>query len=178
MTETKMPTAETSDTSLDERRSYELAFHVLPTVVEGEVAGVYEKIKTLITKDGEIVTDESPERVDLVYPVVKPMEGKNRKFTSAYFGWTRFKLDADKIDFIDEELSSMEEILRHLIIKLTKHEEENPFRYHENKKSVKMVEIVDENPATIKEIHTEKEKNVEVSEKELDKSLDKLTEEK
>ena len=178
MTETNMPAAEANNDSFDDRKSYEIAFHVLPTVAEGEVAGVYEKIKALITKDGEITTDEAPERIDLAYPIVKSMDGKNRKFASAYFGWIRFKIDADKVNILDEEVAGVEDILRHLIIKLTPLDEASPFRYHESKKSVKMVEVIDDNPETLEDVQTEKEENVEVSEKELDKSLDKLTEEK
>ena len=174
MTETKMPAAEANEVAVDEKNSYELAFHVLPTVAEGEVAGVYEKIKALITKDGEITTEEAPERTDLAYPVVKPMDGKNRKFTSAYFGWVRFKFDADKIEHLDEEVGVIEEILRHLFIKLTKQDEAEPFRFHEEKKSVKMVEVVGEKE-TLDEVKTEKEEEAPVSEKELDESLEKLT---
>ena len=170
-----MPAAEAKD-GADERNSYELSFHVLPTVAEGEVAGVYDKIKALITQDGEIVSDEAPERIDLAYPVVKSIEAKNRKFTSAYFGWVRFKADADKVSHIDDELQAMEDILRHLMVKLSPQEEVNPFRFHENRKSVKMVEVVNEKPEVIEEVQTEKEEKVEVSEKELDESLEKITE--
>lgn len=174
MAENKMPAAEANEAHADERKSYELAFHVLPTVAEGEVAGVYEKIKALITKAGEITVEESPERIDLAYPVVKHMEGKNRKFASSYFGWVRFMLDAGDLKHIDDELHSMDDILRHLIIKLTAQEEANPFRFHENRKSVKMVEVVNEEE-TLDEVQTEEEESAEVSEEELDESLEKLT---
>jgi ribosomal protein S6 len=58
MSESQMPAAEAN--------SYELAFHVLPTVAEGEVAGVYTHLKTLIADaGGTITTEEAPERIDL-----------------------------------------------------------------------------------------------------------------
>jgi len=174
MTENKMPASEAGEVAVEERNSYELAFHVLPTVAEGEVAGVYDKIKALITKEGEITVEEAPERTDLAYPVVKSMDGKNLKFTSAYFGWVRFKYDADKVEHLDEEVDAIEEILRHLFIKLTKQDEAEPFRFHEEKKSVKMVEVAGERK-TLDEVKTEKEEETPVSEKELDKSLEKLT---
>jgi ribosomal protein S6 len=176
MAEDKMPAAEAKDEAIDERNSYELAFHVLPTVAEGEVAGVYDKIKALITQDGEIISDEAPERIDLAYPIVKSIEAKNRKFTSAYFGWVRFKLDAEEVVNVDDEVSAIEDVLRHIVVKLTPHEETHPFRFHEDRKSVKMVEVVNEKPEVIEEVQTEKEENVEVSEKELDESLEKITE--
>jgi len=175
MSETKMPAAEATESNFDERNSYEFAFHVLPTVAEGEVATVFEEIKAHIAKNAEIIGEEAPERVDLVYPIVKSMEGKNRKFTSAYFGWVRFKLDADKIGECMEELSAMQSLLRHLLIKLTAHEEAHPFRFHENRKSVKMVQVLGEDAAPLDESHVEIEEAAEVSEEALAESLEKIT---
>lgn len=174
MTESTMPVAEVTQDNFDERNTYEFAFHVLPTVAEGEVAGVFESLKAHITKVGEIVNEEAPERVDLVYAIVKPMEGKNRKFTSAYFGWVRFKLEADKLAALMEEMSTESVLLRHLLIKLTREEEAHPFRFHENRKSVKMVEVVNEEEI-LEEVQTEVEENVEVSAEALDESLEKIT---
>ena len=171
-----MPAAETNASGFDERNHYEFAFHVLPTVAEGEVAGVFDEIKARIAKVGEITTEEAPERVDLAYPVVKHLEGKNRKFTSSYFGWVRFKMSAEDLSGLTEDLSEVSAILRHLLIKLTRQEEAHPFRFHENRKSVKMVEVVDEDPTALQE-RTETEESAEVSEKALDESLDKITEE-
>jgi len=175
MAETTMPATEVQESSYDERLSYECAFHVLPTVAEGEVAGVFDNIKALITKTGEIFDEESPERLDLAYPIVMSIDGKNRKFTSAYFGWVRFKADASEVAELMEELDAMPEVLRRLIIKLTAEEEAHPFKFHENrKKSEKMVEVVDEE-STLEEVQTEEEESAEVSDEELDESLEKIT---
>jgi len=144
-----------------ERNSYELAFHVLPTVAEGEVSGVFDSIKSLITTNGgELFDEESPERFDLAYDIVKHIEGKNRKFSSAYFGWVRFKTEAEAIAVITEELDTDIHILRHLLIKLTKVEEANPFRFHEAMAAEKTVRTVDEAPAK-KEKAEEKDEEVE-----------------
>jgi ribosomal protein S6 len=176
MTETQMPAAEATTSNFDERNSYEFAFHVLPTVAEGEVASVFDEIKAHITKVGEVFDEETPERTDLVYPIVKSLEGKNRKFNSAYFGWVRFKTDADKIDEMMEELNGMPVILRNLLIKLTAIEEQNPFKYHEYRKTLKIVATVEE-ADIIEEVPTEVEEDVEVSAEALDESLEKITKE-
>ncbi len=142
-----MPVAEVGEVATFEieRNSYELAFHVLPTVAEGEVQGVFDAVKALITKDqGEIFDEESPERFELAYEIIKQYEGKNRKFTSAYFGWVRFKAPADMVIPLLEEVEGKSEILRHILIKLSKTEEENPFRFHEAIESFKMVTTIDE----------------------------------
>ncbi len=161
-----------------EAKSYEYAFHILPTVAEGEVPSVFAEIKALITKlGGEIMTEEAPERVDLVYDIVKSIEAKNRRFKSAYFGWIRFTLPVEKIEELTEDLRGVPQILRDLMIKLTKIEEARPFRFHENRKSLKMVEVIDEGEAVIGEVHTEVEKSSEVSEEALTESLEKITKE-
>lgn len=160
----------------DEQNSYEFAFHVLPTVAEGEVAPVYAGLKTLIEKaGGEIFDEEAPERIDLAYNIVYVIDGKNRKFKSGYFGWVRFKLEPERLVALTESIDQEAALLRYLIIRLTRIEEECPFKFHAERKSVKMVETVSEEAETLKEAQTEKEENVEVSEKALDESLQKIT---
>ena len=147
MSETTMPTTEAEEVAVSEieSQSYELAFHILPTVAEGEVQGVFDSVKAQITKDGGTLFDEeSPERFELAYEIVKQSEGKNRKYATAYFGWVRFKGVATMIAPLLEEVEGKQEILRHILIKLSKVEEENPFRFHESIESFKMVTTIDE----------------------------------
>ena len=155
-----MPAAEAGDSV-----SYELAFHVLPTVAEGEVPAVFEGLKAAITKAGAEVTDEeAPARFDLAYEIIKYLEGRNRKFTSAYFGWVRFTAQPEQVGKINEAVEGTKELLRHLLIKLTKVEEENPFRFHEALE-VKKVENVEAEAPVAEEINEEKtEEDAETTE--------------
>ncbi len=139
-----MPAAEVEEELFaDERNSYEFAFHVLPTVAEGEVAGVFEELKALITTaGGEIFSEETPEHIDLAYTIVQSVNGKHRKYASSYFGWVRFRLNSELMTALTEEVDANQSLLRHIIIKLTKADEENPFRFHENRKSQKMTQVV------------------------------------
>jgi ribosomal protein S6 len=133
MDKTTMPAAEVTG-GADELglASYELAFHVLPTVAEGEVATVFQNLKDIITKHGgTITTEEAPERFDLAYEIIKYLEGRNRKFTSAYFGWVRFEVGSAAIEEITEAVEGTKELLRHLLTRLTKSEEAHPFFFHE-----------------------------------------------
>jgi len=182
MSETKMPVAEVEVVggNDDERFSYELAFHVLPTVAEGEVSAVFNKIKAVITNaGGELFAEEAPERFDLAYEIVKHLEGKNRKFASAYFGWVRFKSEPSAVAGITEEVEADTNVLRHILIKLTKAEEQNPFSFHEVLKSEKMVttvgdsEVTPDSTATKKKDDVTKEEEVdEVNDKEAEKALE------
>lgn len=161
MTETNMPAAEAAVASHDDERvSYELAFHVLPTVAEGEVAQVTEAIKALVTDHGgQMTTEEKPERFDLAYEIIKHIDGKNRRFTSAYFGWVRFTATPDQVPALMEEVEGHAAILRALLVKLTKAEEAHPFRFHEalaaDKKVVNIEEAAPEAP-TAPEVAEEK----------------------
>jgi len=182
MSETTMPVAEAEAVGIDsaERYAYELAFHILPTVAEGEVQTTVDSIKNLITsRGGDIFDAEAAERIDLAYEVVLHLEGKNRKFTSAYFGWVRFNIEANKIAEILNEIDHNGNVLRHLVIRLTKAEEQNPFRYHEALKDQKMVTTVEESEVipdftTVTETADEvvAEVPVEVDEVALEKALE------
>ena len=123
---------------------YELAFHVLPTVAEGEVADVFTSLKSAIEKAGGTITvEEAPKRFDLAYEIIKYLEGRNRKFTSAYFGWVRFTLEPGKLKDITETLDGENRLLRHLLIRLTKMEEANPFMFHEALEASQVSTVID-----------------------------------
>jgi ribosomal protein S6 len=145
MSETNMPAVEAINTEELELGSYELAFHVLPTVAEGEVLNVFESLKNNIKKaGGEIIEEETPQRFDLAYDIDKYLEGKNRKFSSAYFGWVRFSLTSAQVAELTESIEATKELLRYLLIKLTKVEEQNSFQFHESIVSNKVQTIAEE----------------------------------
>jgi small subunit ribosomal protein S6 len=158
MSETTMPAIEADIVAegLNQLNAYELAFHILPTVAEGEVQSVFDSIKALITKDGGTITDEeAPERFELAYEIVKSQEGKNRKFRTAYFGWIRFTAEATTAAPLLEEMDTHASVLRHILIKLSKTEAENPFRFHESIESFKMVTTIDEDELVAEDVLVE-----------------------
>ena len=128
-----MPAIE-AEVRVDEQEiaSYELAYHILPTVAEGEVMAVTQSLKDLITKAGGHIFDtEDAQRFELAYEIDKYLEGRYRKFNSAYFGWTRFKLTPLSLNALTEEIDEHKQLLRFLLVRLTKVEEASPFRFHE-----------------------------------------------
>ncbi len=181
MAETNMPAVEVEDVELDEEmdspevQSYELAFHVLPTIAEGEVSSVFEAIKDVIKKaGGEVFDEEAPERFELAYEVVRHLEGKNRGFKSAYFGWVRFKATGAGAVVVNAEVEHNNSILRHLLVKMTRVEEEHPFRFHDAIRDQRPVVNIEEPEAIIEavdEADTEKESE-DIDEEVLDKALE------
>ena len=132
MPDKKMPAAEAEIVDEQNIAHYELAFHVLPTVAEGEVTNVFQALKDAVVKHGGTINnEEAPARFDLAYEIIKYLEGRNRKFTSAYFGWIRFAAQPAEIEAITEIIEGQKELLRHLLIRLTRSEEEHPFFFHE-----------------------------------------------
>ena len=127
-----MPATEAITTDATEVATYELAFHVLPTVAEGEVPAVVTALKDKITAHGgEIIAEEAPARFDLAYEIIKYLEGRNRRFKSAYFGWIRFTAAPEAVPELQAEIESVKELLRFLLVKLTKEEAAHPFYFHE-----------------------------------------------
>jgi len=159
MSDKNMPAVE-ADVDIS---TYELAFHVLPTIAEGEVVAVFQSLKDIITKHGgELTLEEAPARFDLAYEIVRYLEGRNRKFTSAYFGWVRFTIAPKEIDQISEEVTAVKELLRHILIKLTKNEEAHPFYFHEALEDTKSETIeVNEENAEVEPVEDEKETKTE-----------------
>lgn len=160
MFKTKMPASEVEAVEMeqDELQSYELAFHILPTVAEEEVGPVVEAIKSaIVNHGGEIIGEEAAERFELAYEITKHIEGKNLRFRSAYFGWVRFKASPEAAVAIDAEIKANLSVLRHLLTKLTRVEEENPFNFHEAIRAEKQVTDIDEQEVVPEVEETEKE---------------------
>ncbi len=157
MSETNMPAAEATTVNEQDFVNYEFAFHVLPTVAEGEVPSVVEILKSHITKaGGKVFDEEAAQRFDLAFEISKYLEGKNRKFSSAYFGWIRFSLPAGSLASLTEVIDGEKTLLRYLLVKLTKIEEQHPFRFHESIADRKVRTIdTDEEVAEIEEVATE-----------------------
>lgn len=155
--------------------SYELAFHILPTVAEGEVAGVVMSLKEAIANaSGSITNEEAPARFELAYDIVKHIEGRNRTFSSAYFGWLRFTLEPSQLAGVVEVVEAHAQLLRHLCIRLNKVEEAEPFFFHEAlaSKQSETVEIDDmaEEAETLAKDDTDVEETEESDES--DESVD------
>lgn len=170
MAEKTMPAAEADVEASDESSHYEFAFHILPTVAEKEVSGVFDELKALIVKcKGEITDEEVPQRLELAYEIREMIEGKYQRFTEAFFGWMRFTLLPSELESLIVEVRERADVLRYLIIKLDRREEENPFRIFQKK------EVSKEEPVIVSTKNIDESKEGEVSEKELDKSLKEIT---
>jgi ribosomal protein S6 len=156
------PTENTSETlEMEGRTLYEIGFHLVPTIVEEDVAAKVGDLRSEIEEAGGIVTGEGfPALISLAYAIKK---GKDL-FDRAYFGWIKFELAPSAIATIKDAATTNSSILRFLIIKTSPEEE------GEHKKPLMQIGRED---APVGEEAKDGAKEV-VSEEELDKSLEEI----
>jgi len=164
MNDTTMPVTEAVTHTPDgDVVMYELAYHILPTVTEGEVDTVTQELKSLLSHHGARITDEEgAARFELAYEIEKYLEGRYRRFASAYFGWIRFAMEPSQIAPLNAELAANKKVLRHLMVRLTSTEEANPFRFHEAVRELTTkVTTIDTDDTIVAEAGTDEEVPVE-----------------
>ncbi len=117
-----MEMEEENDTSLTiQTRIYELGYLLVPTIVPEEVGAIYGNLKELIVSfGGEIISDEMPKMVSLAYSMQKVTSNVRNKFTNAYFGWTKFDMDSQKVLELKKKVDLDPNFIRFLILKTVK----------------------------------------------------------
>ena len=173
MPEETIPAIDTQDEDMtDEVVHYECAFHILPTVADEEVQSVVDGLQLLVTRSGgSVIGAEVSERYDLAYEIAKAVAGVNRRFNAAHFGWMRFTLAPSSLDAVIVEVKQKPEILRYLVIRLTREEAQKPFSILDASRAREQAN----DKSTIIEREARGEETGEVSEGLLDESLEKLT---
>lgn len=100
---------------------YELGYHILPTVseegVQAEINVITEALKKL---NADFIAEKLPVRTDLAYTFEKKIDGINRRFDSAYFGWVAFALPANQIGEVKAAMDKDANILRFIIVKTSR----------------------------------------------------------
>ena len=158
---------------------YEVSFHIIPTVGENGVPVVLEKVRVLLgDPDGktsssngagaEIISQTFPTKMTLAYRVERAQAGAREKYTESYFGFIKFATNRENIVAIEQGLRALHEVLRYLLIETVREDiTQAPRRavFSSDRLEGKTIE---------KPAHAP-EKTAEVSEAELDKSIEALT---
>src|SRR5581483_4060927 len=158
--------ASTQATAPDSRPVYEVGFHLVPSIPEDALAGAFDKVKAMLG-GAEVIAEGFAAKMTLAYAIERAAQGKREKFTSAYFGWVRFAAEeASAIPAIEAALRAEPSVLRCLLIHSTREIET---------KAPRAVFSSDRlEGETIKKM-TEAESKGEVSEAQLEKSIEALT---
>lgn len=105
----------------DEKKLYELTFHILPTFSEVEVEEKANEISSLVEKiDGVLKLSQKPLPRALAYEIAKPGAGKKEFFDNSFFGSFVFEAETSKIESLQKGLKKLNFILRYLLIEVPK----------------------------------------------------------
>jgi ribosomal protein S6 len=97
---------------------YELGIHLLPTLSEADVQVEFSKIKSQIEKlEGEFISESTPRLMTLAYEIPKTIKAQKRWYETAYFGWVKFELEAKELAVFEKFVKELEHTLRYLIVK-------------------------------------------------------------
>ncbi len=100
---------------------YEVGYLLVPTIADTDVPAVYGNLKELILSlGGEIIADEMPKMMNLAYSMLKVVTNIRHKFSTAYFGWTKFTMDTEKVLELKKRLDLDINLIRFLILKTVK----------------------------------------------------------
>ncbi len=95
------------------KKIYELAYFLSSSINEDDVLKHVQKLREILAKhNADIQKEELPKIRTLAYPI--------RHETEGYFGWLHFECPVDKIKDINTALQMEKDVLRHLIIEVTK----------------------------------------------------------
>lgn len=169
MAETSQASASSQANSPKETRPiYEIGFHVVPDVDEAGAAKVAQTIRAAIEKgDAEIISEAAPSRMRLSYTIERATAGKREKYNESYFGFIKFGTERENIPALEQLLRTNREVLRYLLVETTREDLVNAPR----RATFTSDRLEGE---TIKKPETPPEKGGEVSEEDLNKSLDAL----
>ncbi|HEV8677694.1 MAG TPA: hypothetical protein VN701_02590, partial [Candidatus Paceibacterota bacterium] len=109
----------------------------------------------------------APSRMRLAYTVERATSGHHERFDEAYFGFIKFATERDNIPALEAWLRSNREILRFLLVETVREDVMNAPR----RVTFASDRLEGE---TIKKPQAEPEKKAEISQEDLDKSLDAL----
>ena len=102
---------------------YEVGYHLLPQLSEGEVtAWTTEFSKLLSSLGATLVGEKAPEKIDLAYSIYRRVEGKYQGVNTAYFGWVAFELDPARITDVKKFMDAHRSVLRHIIVTTSRDE--------------------------------------------------------
>jgi len=158
---------EKESTDDTDSRVYEVGYLLIPSITEEELPTQYGNLRELISSlGGAIISDEMPKMIDLAYPMSKVTTNIRSKFSSAYFGWVKFFMDADKIADLKKKLDLDVNVIRFLVLKTVKENTIASKRFIGKDASYRRV------PSASKT--EDKEEAVPINKEEIDKEIDAM----
>jgi ribosomal protein S6 len=159
------------EVSGDEKRVYEIGYHLVPTLDERARGDAVDALRKAVEDRGGLILNEVyPELIDLSYEMTHDMLGKRHRFETAYFGWMFVELSGGEIPEIERYLQASEQILRALAVQTTREHALASTSYSFNKEGSFTLHTEEEEEVEDRE----EEDKGELSEEEVDKAIDDL----
>ena len=103
-----------------ELRVYELGFHIDPELPTEEVKKVYQAMRECVEKNGTLVAEGEPEKIQLAYTISRQETTGRRDFNTAYFCWIAYESDAPRHAKVIEMASANKRLVRFIDLLTTK----------------------------------------------------------
>ncbi|MES2224735.1 MAG: 30S ribosomal protein S6 [Patescibacteria group bacterium] len=104
--------------SENDNRLYELGYLIVPTTPEAEVPAAVEALKAaLAAVEGTVVSEGTPDFIDLAYQIEKNVKSKKMKWTQGYFGWIKFTAAPETLEALKKALDGNLDLMRYMLIK-------------------------------------------------------------
>lgn len=162
----------THDTSEHEvvTRIYEVGYHIVPTVAEDNLDKVVGDIRALIEKaNGTFIAEGAPILTKLSYDMEAREGDKYVRYDRGYFGWIKFEAPVATAHALESSLKTNPNVLRHIVFQTVREET----RARIKAPTIREVKRTD----TIRTTPRREEESAAVSEVDLDKALQELTDE-
>lgn len=161
----------------DERRVYELGYHMVSTLSEESLQSELTSLRDAIKKlGGSFIMEGEPALIDLAYAMYVNEGGANTAYDKAYFGWIKFDMEPAQVTHLEKEvLGADKNILRHLLFKTVAEDTRAEIKL-EQLTEVKTSETIAKAPKAESRVEDSVLSTEEkaANEAELDETIDKL----
>lgn len=160
-----------AENELGVSRIYEIGYIIVPTVAEDALEQAVAAIRAPIEKaGGSFIAEGAPSLTRLAYDMTAREGDKNVDYDRGYFGWLKFEGTTDVAQAIDEALRTNALILRHIVFRTVREDTRAKIKAPALRE-VKTSQVMRAAP------RREEETAAPVSEADLDKAIEGLTNE-
>jgi ribosomal protein S6 len=114
-----------------EPRVYELGFHLDGELPQEDSKKAYESIKALISKNGTVVAEGTPQKIQLAYTISRMDTTGRRDFNTSFFCWIVYEADGTGHDAVQEVVKADTKIIRFIDLRTTKDAAKHAEEMHE-----------------------------------------------
>lgn len=150
-------------------RVYEAGYHIVPQTKEDELDAVVAEVRAVIEKlGGSFIAEGAPALMKLHYPMTTREGDKNVTYDRSYFGWLKFEAPGAVVKALEEHFAATRSIFRSIVFKTLREDTRAKI------KGPQLREV--KRGETLKPTVRKEEAAAPVSEADLDKALETITE--